>query len=88
MKHIRGKKKMHTGFWWENMGEGDHYGGLVVDWRLYVLKEWNGRSRTPLIWPTTDRNGRLVYTFAFRTMQEISRLADRLLVSHEGPLSN
>jgi hypothetical protein len=43
---------MHTGFWWENLREGDHLEGLGVDERIrlkMIFKQRKGESRTGFI---------------------------------------
>jgi hypothetical protein len=40
-----GKTEVHTGFWWEALGEGDHLGDPGVDWRItlkWIFKKWDG----------------------------------------------
>jgi len=37
MWHAWRRKEVHTEFWWENLGEGDHLEDPGVDWRI-ILK--------------------------------------------------
>jgi hypothetical protein len=39
-----GKKAVHTGFWWEDLREGDHLGDPGVDGRIilkWIFKKWD-----------------------------------------------
>jgi hypothetical protein len=52
MWHVWGTGEGHTGFWWENLREGDHLEGLVVDGRIIlkrICKQWNWEARTGFI---------------------------------------
>jgi hypothetical protein len=45
MWHVWGKRKVHTGFWWGDLREGDHLGDPGVDGRIIlscILKKWDG----------------------------------------------
>jgi hypothetical protein len=40
-----GEREVHTGFWWEDLGEGDQLGDPGVDGRRIlkqIFKKWNG----------------------------------------------
>jgi hypothetical protein len=40
-----GKRSVHTGFLWGDLGEGDHLGHPEVDGRIilkWILKTWDG----------------------------------------------
>ena len=40
-----GAEEMHTGFWWENLRDGDHLENPRVYWWIilkWVFKKWNG----------------------------------------------
>jgi hypothetical protein len=44
---------MHSGFWWENMDEGDHLEDLDIDGKVIlktILKKECGRTWTGLIY--------------------------------------
>jgi hypothetical protein len=39
-----GKRKVHTGFWWGDLREGDHLGDPGVDGRIilkWIFKKWD-----------------------------------------------
>jgi hypothetical protein len=43
MWHTWGREEVHTGFWWGNMKERDHFEDLDVDGRIiqvWVFKKW------------------------------------------------
>jgi hypothetical protein len=43
--HVRGREKVHTGFWWGDLREGDHLGDPGIDWRIiskWIFKKWDG----------------------------------------------
>jgi hypothetical protein len=42
MCHIRGRGKVHTGFWWGILRERDHLGDLGIDGRLIL--RWTFRK--------------------------------------------
>ena len=45
MKQVRGTGEVHTGFWWEDLREGDHLEHPRVDWRIILkrnFKKWDG----------------------------------------------
>jgi hypothetical protein len=47
------ERKVHTDFWWENLGEIEHIENLGLDKRVilkWVLRKSFGRARTGLIW--------------------------------------
>jgi hypothetical protein len=40
-----GKREVHTGFWWGDLRERDHFGDGGLDGRIilkWILKKWNG----------------------------------------------
>jgi hypothetical protein len=40
-----GKSEVHTGFWWGDLREGDHFGDPGVDGRIIlklIFKTWDG----------------------------------------------
>jgi hypothetical protein len=42
---LRGKREVHTGFWWGDLREGDHLGDPGVDGRItlkWFFKKWDG----------------------------------------------
>jgi hypothetical protein len=48
---VRGE--LHTGFWWGDLSEGDHFEDLGVDERIilkWIFKKWDGGAWTGLIW--------------------------------------
>jgi hypothetical protein len=48
---VRGE--VHTGFWWGDLREGDHLEDLGVDGKIIlesVIKKWDGKAWTGLIW--------------------------------------
>jgi hypothetical protein len=45
MWHVRGRREVHTGFWWGDPREGDHLGDPGVDGRIilrWIFKKWDG----------------------------------------------
>jgi hypothetical protein len=45
--------EVHTGFWWEDLKEGDHLEDLGVDGSIilnWTYKKWDRMARTGLIW--------------------------------------
>ena len=43
-KHVWGRGNVHTGFWWENLRERDHFGRLSLNGRIilkWILKMWD-----------------------------------------------
>jgi hypothetical protein len=54
---------VHTGFWWGDLREGDHFEDPSVDVSIilkWILKKWNGRVWTGLIWLRTGTGGGLL----------------------------
>jgi len=52
MWHVRGTGEVHTGFWRENLREGDHFEGLGIDRRIIlkrIFEQWGGEARTQFI---------------------------------------
>jgi hypothetical protein len=40
-----GRREVHTGFWWGDMGEGDHLGDPGIDGRIilrWIFGKWDG----------------------------------------------
>ena len=55
--------EVHTGFWWDNQRERDHFEDLDVDGRLifeWIFRKWDWEVWTAFLWIriTTD-GGRL-----------------------------
>jgi len=47
------KRKVHTEFWWGNLGEIEHFENLGLDKRVilkWVFKKYFGKAWTGLIW--------------------------------------
>jgi hypothetical protein len=47
-----GKREVRTGFWWEDLREGDHLGDAGIDGRVILkwnFKKWDG-AWTGLSW--------------------------------------
>jgi hypothetical protein len=45
MWHVRGKREVHTGFWWGDLSEGAHLGDPGIDGRIilkWIFKKWDG----------------------------------------------
>jgi hypothetical protein len=59
---IFSKREVHTGFWWEDLREGDHLGDPGVDGRLIlkcISKKWD-RAWTGLSWLGIGAGGGLL----------------------------
>jgi hypothetical protein len=57
-----GNSKVHTGFWWGDLREGDHLGDADVDGRIilkWIVKKWD-RGWTGLSWFTIGTGGGLL----------------------------
>jgi hypothetical protein len=57
-----GKREAHTGFWWGDLGEGDHLRDPIVDWRIilkWVLRSGMG-AWTGLSWLRIGTGGGLL----------------------------
>jgi hypothetical protein len=52
MWHVRKTGKVHTGFWWGDLREGDHLEVISVEGRIlkWISKKWDGEALTGLIW--------------------------------------
>jgi hypothetical protein len=64
-----GERGMHTGFWLESLGEGDHLKDQGVDGRIilkWIFKKWKG-AWTGLVWFRRGTDGGL-----FKCNNEIS----------------
>jgi hypothetical protein len=49
--HARGRRKMHTGFWWVNLKESGHVENQGTDGRLITLALTQaGRASSGLLW--------------------------------------
>jgi hypothetical protein len=58
-----GREKVHTGYWWEDLREGDHLEDLGVDRRIilkWLFKKWDGEAWTGLIWLRIGTGGGLL----------------------------
>jgi len=58
MAERRGEE--YTGFWWGNMGEGDHLGDPGVDGRIilrWISRRWDVGIWTGLSWPRIETGG-------------------------------
>jgi hypothetical protein len=45
VQHAWVRGEVHTGFWWEDLREGDHLEGPDVDGRIilkWIFKKWDG----------------------------------------------
>jgi hypothetical protein len=53
MCHVWARKERDTGFWWENLKEGDHLEDLVIDGKIILklnLKKRGGKVCTGFTW--------------------------------------
>ena len=63
MLHVWGREEIHTGFWWENLNEGNHLEKSGVDGRIilkWILEKWNGGAWTELIGLRIETSGGLL----------------------------
>jgi hypothetical protein len=63
MQNVRGKREVHTGFWWGDMREGDPLGDPGVDGRIilkWIFRTWDGGARTGLSWLRIGTSGGLL----------------------------
>jgi hypothetical protein len=47
MRHVWGRREVHTGFWWGDPREGDHLGDPGVGGRIilrWIFGKWDGRT--------------------------------------------
>jgi hypothetical protein len=49
---LREAGEVHTGFWWGDLRDRDHFGDLGLDGKKWDVEEWTG-----LIWPKIGRGG-------------------------------
>jgi hypothetical protein len=54
MWHVRGRRELHTGFWWRNLNEREHLENLGVD---VILKKSVGKVWTGFIWFRIETRG-------------------------------
>jgi hypothetical protein len=62
MRHVWGKREVHTGFWWGDLREGDHLGDPGVYGRIIlkrIFKKWDG-AWTGLSWLRIETDGGLL----------------------------
>jgi hypothetical protein len=58
-----GEKRVHTGFWWGDLREGDHLGDPGLGGRIilkWILKKWDGEAWTGLSWLRIGTGARLL----------------------------
>jgi len=58
-----GTGKVHTGFWWGHLREGDNLQELAVDWRIivkWICKKWDRGTSSGLLWLRIGRGGTLL----------------------------
>jgi hypothetical protein len=51
-------EKVHTGFRWEDLREGDHLEDPGLDGRIilkWIFKKWDGEAWTGLLWFRIER---------------------------------
>ena len=91
MWHVWGRKEVHTEFWLENLGEGDHLedpgvnGRIVLKWIFKKLEvegiDWDDTAQDMDRWRAV-LNAKM--NFRFHKMQGYSWLAEDVLASQEG----
>jgi hypothetical protein len=64
VRHVArmGNREVHTGFWWGELREGDHFGDPGVDGRIIlkrIFKKWDG-AWTGLSWLRIGTGGGLL----------------------------
>ena len=58
-----GRGEVHTGFWWGNLRERDHFEDPSIDGRVilrWVFKKWDVEAWTELIWLRIRAGGGLL----------------------------
>jgi hypothetical protein len=58
-----GERKVHTGFWWGDLREGDHLGDPGVGGRIilkWIFKKWDEVAWTGLSWLRIGTGGGLL----------------------------
>ena len=56
MWHVKGRREVHTGFWWGNLTERDPLEDPGLDGRIIlklIFKDLNGDAWTGLLWLRT-----------------------------------
>jgi hypothetical protein len=58
-----GREEVHTGFWWGDLREGNHFEDPGVDGKIilkWIFKKWDGGAWTGLIWLRLGTGGGLL----------------------------